>query len=73
MKKTISLTWYAHHEPGIHYAHHEGRLLLLRGFPLPTEHATEFEVHDGRGRVGLIQGLQSAKDYAARHLEDLTR
>lgn len=72
MKTPITLTWWESHEPGIHYAHHRGRVILLRGFPKPSPYAREFEVFDGRGRVGLIRGLNAAKVYARRHLETIT-
>ena len=73
MKTKITLTWWESHEPGIYYAHHDGRVILLRGFPRPTKYSREFEIHDGRGRVGLIQGLQEAKDYALKHIETANR
>ena len=69
----IILRWWESHEPGIHYAHHAGRVILLRGFPRPSKYSREFEIRDGRGRIGLIQGLQAAKDYALKHLETITR
>lgn len=67
----IRLQWWESDEDGIHYAHHRGRTIVLRGFPHPTKWAREFEVHDGRGRVGLIHGLAAAKRYAERHLEKI--
>ena len=73
MNGPLSLTWWESHQPGVHYAHHMGRLLLLRGFPKPSKHSREFEIYDGRGRVGLIQGLEEAKKYAAKHIENTTR
>tara|TARA_X000001316_G_C891928_1_gene13341 strand:+ start:268 stop:489 length:222 start_codon:yes stop_codon:yes gene_type:complete len=71
MKKKISLVWFRHPRPGIHYAHHRGRVILLHGFPKATRSAREFEVYDGRTRVGLIRGLNAAMTYAEKHLADL--
>lgn len=71
MKKQVRLTWFRHPNPGIHYAKHEGRVIMLSGFPHVNERAREFEVYDGRSRVGLIRGLREAKRYAERHLENL--
>ena len=46
MKKKISLVWFRHPRPGIHYAHHRGRVILLHGFPKATR--------SGRGGVSFV-------------------
>ena len=70
MKRKFSLVWFPHPRPGIHYAHHEGRVILVHGFPQATRFSREFEVYDGRKRIGLIRGLSEAKAYAEKHLAD---
>lgn len=68
MKRKPVLCWFQHPRPGIHYAHFEGRVIMLHGFPQANRFSRQFEVYDGRTRVGLIRGLDEAKTYAENHL-----